>query len=170
LHEYALGWACQDRRLRRSRRQEGHRHAAAVCAKVASGCPRSGCPRSGQLLAHGERAFAHEKGLFGTRKLVAKACRTRRSPSDGVYPRRPSSGKLRSSTSLYPGTRKLVAKACRTRLRCSMTECRCGARQERAARREGAVSRVSPEFFWGSAIFRPAWPTSILRVGSEILV
>ena len=41
-HEYALGWACQVRRLQRSRRQEGHQQTVveAVCAKVASSCPR----------------------------------------------------------------------------------------------------------------------------------
>ena len=43
-HEYALGRACQVRRLQRSRRhwQEGHQQTVveAVCAKVASSCPR----------------------------------------------------------------------------------------------------------------------------------
>ena len=41
-HEYALGWACQVCRLQRSRRQEVHQQTAveAVCAKVASSCPR----------------------------------------------------------------------------------------------------------------------------------
>jgi len=42
LHEYALGLACQVRQLQRSRRQEGHQQTAveAVCANVASSCPR----------------------------------------------------------------------------------------------------------------------------------
>jgi len=41
-HEYALGRACQVRRLQRSLRQEGHQQTAveAVCAKVVSSCPR----------------------------------------------------------------------------------------------------------------------------------
>ena len=48
-HEYALGRACQVCRLQRSRRQQGHRQTAveAVCAKVASSCPRNS-----QLLTH----------------------------------------------------------------------------------------------------------------------
>jgi len=47
-HEYALGRACQVRRLQRSRKQEDHQQTAveAVCAKVASSSPRkSDCSR-----------------------------------------------------------------------------------------------------------------------------
>ena len=96
---------------------EGHRHAAVetVCAGVASDCPRSG-----QLPAHGERAFAHEKGLFGPN-------------ADAAHDK-------------------------------------SGLPDKKELQRKRAASRVSPELFWGSAIFRPAWPASILRVGSEILV
>jgi len=41
-HEYALGRACQVRRLQRSRRQQGHQRTTveAMCAKVTSNCPR----------------------------------------------------------------------------------------------------------------------------------
>jgi len=51
-HEYALGRACQIRRLQRSRRQEGRQQAAVevVCAKVASSCPRNI-----QLLTHDDK-------------------------------------------------------------------------------------------------------------------
>ena len=51
-HEYALGCACQVRRLPRSRRQEGHQQTdvEVVCAKVASNCARNS-----QLLTHDDK-------------------------------------------------------------------------------------------------------------------
>jgi len=78
-HEYALGRACQDRQLQRSRRQEGHQQTAveAVCAKVASSCPRKRT-----LLTHDDSELLTRRSCSNRMQMqrtTRTSCPTRRS-------------------------------------------------------------------------------------------
>jgi len=78
-HEYALGRACQVRRLQRSRRQGGHQQTAveAVCAKVASSCPRKS-----KLLTHDDKNLPRRKSCSNRMQMqrtTRTSCPTRRS-------------------------------------------------------------------------------------------
>ena len=83
-HEYALGRACQVAcksrcRMQRSPRQEGHQQTAvqAVCAKVASSCPRKR-----KLLTHDDKELLTRRSCSNRMQMqrtMRTSCLTRRS-------------------------------------------------------------------------------------------
>jgi len=106
-HEYALGRACQVRRLQRSRRQEGHQQTAveAVCAKVASSCPSNS-----QLLTHDDKDLLTRRSCSNRmqmQRMTRTSCPTRRSFGEKEL-RRELSPELFWGSTIFRATRSGV--------------------------------------------------------------